>query len=61
MQIFQETLEEALRMAVAAEQRSEQERGYTQDSAMLSTWKAALEAVRNGEGLEIKIPNKETR
>lgn len=54
MEIHKETFEHALVMAIAAQEQLEKTDGYTTDSAMLATWKLALEAIRKGENLVIK-------
>lgn len=53
MIVHQDSLEWALCLAVAAQAKSERERGYTADSAILVTLRAALEAVQGGEDLNL--------
>lgn len=54
MEIFQESLEYALHVAIKTQEELEASWGYVVDSALLATWRLALKAVENNRNLVLK-------
>ena len=54
MTILRENLEAALQLAIAQRQTEERLRNYSGDSAILQGWKQVVQAIENGEKIEVR-------